>query len=85
MKRGRPNVRNKVKLSILGTLEKAQVPLTTSSIKGIVSKELNQDFSWNTVQKYLNELMQTNKVSALNLPHSKISNKTGLTLYTLKK
>lgn len=85
MKRGRPNVRNRVKTAILETLERSQVPLTTSSVKNSISKELNQNFNWNTIQKYLNELIQTNKITTINLPHSKTPNKSGLTVYTLKK
>ncbi len=85
MKRGRPATRNEATTAILNVLEKSQVPLTTSSIRSIISKELTRKFSWNTVQKYVNELIQTNRLNATNLPHSKIPNKTGLTVYTLKK
>lgn len=85
MRRGRPNVRTKTTSIILETLEKSQVPLTTSSIKNKLSEELKHELSWNTIQKYLNELIQTNKVNAINLPHSKTPGRTGLTVYTLKK
>jgi len=85
MKRGRPNLRNAAKTAILQSLEKSQVPMTTSTIRSTVAKEVNQNISWNTIQKYLNELIQTNKINAITLPHSKIPNKTGLTVYSLKK
>lgn len=85
MKRGRPNIRDRVQTTIIQTLSTYQTPLTVSSITRIISKELNQMISWNTTQKYLLELLQLDKVQTINLPHSKIDNKKGLTLYTLKK
>jgi adenosine deaminase len=85
MKRGRPTARSEATTTILQVLEKSQVPLTASSIRNSIIEEFKQKFSWNTIQKYLNELIQTNKLEATNLPHSKTPNKTGLTVYTLKK
>ena len=85
MKRGRPTARREATTIILKVLEKSQVPLTASSIRNGIIEEFKQKFSWNTIQKYLNELIQTNKLEAINLPHSKTPNKTGLTVYTLKK
>jgi hypothetical protein len=46
---------------------------------------LNKQVSWNTVQKYLHELIEANQVQAITLPHSKEDGKEGLTVYTLKK
>ena len=85
MKRGRPAARNKMKTLILDVLGKSEVPITTASIQHILSKEPEQKFSWNTIQKYLDELVKTNRISAIDLPHSKSENKPGLTVYTLKK
>jgi hypothetical protein len=63
----------------------SQTPMTTSTLTRVISKEVNKQVSWNTVQKYLDELIQTEKIQAIDLPHSKIEDKTGLTVYVLKK
>ena len=61
------------------------LPRSINSINDEVSKRLDRKVSWNTVQKYLQELIETNKVAALATPHSKIEGKEGVTVYTLKK
>jgi predicted transcriptional regulator len=85
MKRGRRNLREDVIPQILDVLSNTQTPLTTSSIKIIISNKFGKNFSWNTIQKYLDELVRSNQVSSVSLPHSKMRNKTGLTVYMLKK
>ena len=85
MKRGRPNVRQTIQSNLLNVLSSSQTPLTISSLTRFISKEVNKSVSWNTVQKYLEELIQTEKVQAIELPHSKIENRNGLTVYVLKK
>lgn len=85
MKRGRPNVRNLVQNNLLLVLTSAQTPMTISSLTRVVSKQVNKQLSWNTVQKYLQELIQADKVQAIALPHSKLEDRNGLTVYTLRK
>jgi len=85
MRRGRPNVRNDVQMAIVGALSTAGRPLNTSAIAKQSSKILGKKISWNTIQKYLNELVQVNKIQSTSLPHSKAENKNGLTVYSLKK
>lgn len=85
MRRGRPNSRTTLKTMISEILSQSQVPLNTSAIKNTILKIHNKNYSWNTVHKYINELVQTDKVAAIQLPHSKQQNKTGVTVYTLKK
>jgi len=85
MKRGRPSKRREISPLIIETLEKAKIPLTISSLSRLVSKEVGSTISWNTVQKYLRELTETNHVQAIALPHSKKEGKEGLTVYILKK
>lgn len=85
MKRGRPNVRQTIQDNLMTVLSSSQTPLTVSSLTRFVSKGVNKSVSWNTVQKYLDELIQTEKVQAITLPHSKIENRDGLTVYVLKK
>ncbi len=85
MRRGRPNIRQKIQPTIVGALSSNQTPLTISTISRMVSKELGRKISWNTVFKYVNELIETNKVKPLVLPHSKTANKEGLTVYILKQ
>jgi len=85
MKRGRPNVRETIQSNLMNALMGSQTPMTTSTLTRVISKEVNKQVSWNTVQKYLNELIQTEKIQAIELPHSKIEDRTGLTVYVLKK
>lgn len=85
MKRGRPNERGLIQTSILEVLSSTQMPLTVSSLAKTISPKVGRTVSWNTVQKYLDELVQIGKVQLIPLPHSKIEGKTGLTVYQLKK
>lgn len=85
MKRGRRSLKTQVESQILDILSNTQTPLTTSSIKMLILKKFDKNLSWNTVQKYLNELTKNNQISFISLPHSKIKDKTGLTVYMLKK
>jgi len=84
MKRGRPNMREKISSLVLEILSD-DFPRSINSISNEVSKRLDKKVSWNTVQKYLQELIETGRVAALATPHSKIEGKEGLTVYTLKK
>jgi predicted transcriptional regulator len=85
MKRGRPTIRIEVQKGIIEVLSSTSVPMNTSSITKNISKKLNKNLSWNTVQKYLDELVKLGKIQTIKLPHSKQEGKEGLTLYTLKK
>ena len=85
MKRGRPSVRGEVKTSLLEILSSLEVPRTISFITNQVSENMGKKVSWNTVQKYLQELVESNKVQAIPLLHSKTNGKEGLTVYILKK
>jgi predicted Zn-ribbon and HTH transcriptional regulator len=85
MKRGRPNMRKLVQENLLSILTNSKTPLTISSLTRFLSNNLNKQVSWNTVQKYLHELIEANQVQAITLPHSKEDGKEGLTVYTLKK
>jgi predicted transcriptional regulator len=51
----------------------------------LILKKFNKNLSWNTVQKYLNELVKSNQLSTIHLPHSKEKKKTGITVYILKR
>jgi len=85
MKRGRPNKRLKVQTTILESLQQMNAPLTISSMARLVSDRHNEQISWNTVRKYVNEMIATNKIEAVRLPHSKEEGKDGLTVYMLKR
>ena len=85
MKRGRPSVRSLIQTNILEVLSSSQIPLTVSSLAKMISTKVGRVVSWNTVQKYLDELVQLGKIQPMPLPHSKIEGKTGLTVYQLKK
>ncbi len=85
MKRGRPSIRRAVQVEITNILSRFNTPIATSVISKEVSKILNRRVSWNTTQKYIQELVESGRVQAIQLQHSKIENKTGLVVYTLKK
>jgi len=85
MKRGRPPVRHTIQSNILEVLSSSPMPHTISSLAKIISPKVGRTVSWNTIQKYLDELVQVGKIQPISLPHSKIEGKTGLTVYQLKK
>lgn len=85
MKRGRPSKRGTIHKEILSVLEETRTPMTTSALGRIVSERTNASVSWNTIQKYLRELVEVNKVQPMILPHSKETGKDGLTVYTIKR
>ena len=85
MKRGRPSKRIEISNSILNVFTTSQTPLTIASLAKKVSEGKDKPVSWNTIQKYLDSLVQQERVQAIVLPHSKDETKKGLTVYTLKK
>lgn len=85
MKRGRPNIRHNVQEEILSLFMRMGVPITISTISKEVSRSLNREISWNTIQKYVGELVESGKLQTIQLPHSKLENREGLRVYTLKK
>lgn len=85
MKRGRPNMRHNIQKEIFFSLSKINIPITISVLSKEISKSLNRKVSWNTTQKYVQEFVESGKVQAIQLPHSKEANKSGLILYALKK
>lgn len=85
MKRGRKSLKEEVKSKILDVLSNTQIPLTTSSIKMLIYEKCEKNFSWNTIQKYLNELVKESQVISIQLPHSRVKGKTGLTVYILRR
>jgi len=84
-KRGRPTKRNLIQTSIVDALMTYNTPANSSAIRRDISKKLGQNVSWNTIQKYLDELIQIEKVQRVTTPHSKIEGKDGLILYQIKK
>jgi hypothetical protein len=85
MKRGRPSKRHEIQQTIMNVLEDSRSPLTTSAIGRFVSEKAGTQVSWNTIEKYLRELVEINKVQPIPLPHSKRAGETGLTVYTVKR
>ena len=85
MKRGRPNIRYNVQKDVVSLLSKFNTPVTISVISKEITKTIDREISWNTVQKYVQELVESGKIQAIQLPHSKVENKAGLVVYTLKK
>ncbi len=85
MKRGRPSKRQEIQSNILQILGEKQVPMTIAALAKLTSKNTGATISWNTIQKYIRELVETNKIEPLKLPHSKIKSEDGLTVYILKR
>lgn len=84
MKRGRPSLRKTISPLILEILSDG-FSRSIHSLEIEISKRLNRNVSWNTIQKYLQELIELGKVEAITTIHSKKEGKQGLTVYTLKK
>jgi hypothetical protein len=85
MKRGRPSKRSAIQGTVLEVLGSSSTPLTISALVKISSEKLQQSISWNTVEKYVRELVETERIQPICLPHSKELNKPGLTVYSIKK
>jgi predicted transcriptional regulator len=85
MKRGRPSKRNEIQNIVMDILTASSNPQTVSSLRKAASLKVGKAISWNTIEKYLKELVQMNKVQPITVPHCKDITKNGLTLYTLKK
>lgn len=85
MKRGRPSIRRSIQIEITNILSKFNTPIAVSVISREISKTLDKPVSWNTVQKYIQELVESGKIQAIQLQHSKIENRAGLVVYTLKR
>ena len=85
MKRGRHNIRRLIQEEIIKVVSSFNTPITTSVMRKEISKTINKNISWNTIQKYLTELVEAGRIQPIQLPHSKIENKSGLVLYSLKK
>ncbi len=85
MKRGRPSKRYQIQTEILKALSSSNIPLTVAFLTKTISAKLGQDINWNTVRKYVKELVNEDKVQAIELPHSKKEGIKGLTVYILKK
>lgn len=85
MKRGRPPMRHDIHKEVIRILSDGDTPKTTSVLTKELSQVLNKRLSWNTVDKYVQELVQVGRVQPIELPHSKDDQKSGLTVYTLKK
>jgi hypothetical protein len=85
MKRGRRSMRQEVYSRVIGTLEQTNAPITIFFISKAISAEMGKKISWNTIQKYVQELVESGRIQAIQLPPSKQSVKSGLIVYALKK
>ncbi len=84
-KRGRPSKRFLIQSEILNVLSSSATPLTIAYIAKTISGKLGRRVNWNTVRKYVDELVNADKVQPIDLPHSKKEDAKGLTVYILKK
>ena len=71
MKRGRPIVRSEIQPLISQVLEESRTPLNINAIAKKIKERTGRRYSWNTIQKYLNELVEIGQIEAIKLPHSK--------------
>ncbi|MEM5882787.1 MAG: hypothetical protein QXQ77_00920 [Candidatus Aenigmatarchaeota archaeon] len=85
MKRGRPSKRFEIQNLIVEVLREISTPISINAIRNMISKKIGKEVSWNTVYKYLEELVGIGKVEAIPTPHSKKEGKKGLTVYILKR
>jgi hypothetical protein len=85
IKRGRPSIRTEMHTYIMNALSEKGIPMTTSTIAKTISDKIQRTISWNTAQKYIDELITLGKIEPVILPHSKDENREGLRVYTLKR
>ncbi|MBI1978587.1 MAG: hypothetical protein HYS62_00830 [Candidatus Aenigmarchaeota archaeon] len=85
MKRGRPNIRQTIQTNIITILDRMGTPITISTLLREITTTISRKVSWNTIQKYTQELVESGRIQATQLPHSKKENQNGLVVYTLKK
>jgi len=85
MKRGRPNVRNRIKPLIVEIISSNRLPISVNNLKKGIENELKKEISWNTVKKYLDELVKIDVIQPIILPHSKVDKKEGMVVYTIKR
>lgn len=85
MRRGRPPIRSQVQELIFEILSSISTPMSINAICEEIFNQTKKRISWNTVQKYLKELIEADQITAIQLPHSKSEKKFGLCVYTLKK
>ena len=85
MKRGRPSKRHKIEAAILECLAELNTYISVNAIVKYLKKKMEESVSWNTVKKYLDELVSLGKVEVVQLPHSKKESAEGLKVYRLKK
>lgn len=85
MKRGRPSLRGRIKPLLVEIISSSRVPKNVKNLKEDIEKRLKKNVNWNTVKKYLDELVKEGAIQPIVLPHSKIKGKEGLTTYILKR
>ncbi|MFB0544223.1 MAG: hypothetical protein ACETVN_00790 [Asgard group archaeon] len=78
-------MRHEVQTLVVGVLGDVNTPMSINAICEKIFRQTKKKISWNTVYKYLTELVEFDKIRAISLPHSKIEGKEGLTVYILKK
>jgi len=84
MKRGRPSKRYEIYALIEEYFSTNPYPSNVKKISEFISQRVGKTISWNTVKKYLEELVRIDKVKRIQTHHSKIPEKTGITLYYME-
>ncbi|MEM0242993.1 MAG: hypothetical protein QXT34_00860 [Candidatus Aenigmatarchaeota archaeon] len=84
MKRGRPSKRFEIYELINEYFKENPYPSNVNKIAEFIFQKSNKKISWNTLKKYLEELVKIDRIKRIIPPHSKDSSKTGITLYYLE-
>ncbi|MEM4959011.1 MAG: hypothetical protein QXX12_03945 [Nanopusillaceae archaeon] len=84
MRKGRPSKRFEIYRLIEEYFKENPFPSNINRILKYIYEKTGQKYSWNTFKKYLEELAKLDKIKRIKLPHSKIKDKEGLTLYYLE-
>ena len=79
---GRRPIRFEIESKIMKILDKTEVPVTCSYVKKEISKRKKVHFD--TVKKYLEDLVLRNVIFKKNLPPTKKQHVKGMTLYSKK-
>jgi len=84
MKRGRPSKRYEIYALIEEYFLNNPYPSNVRRISEFVSQRIGKPISWNTVKKYLEELVRIDKLKKIRTQHSKNPEKEGITLYYME-
>ena len=81
---GRKPLKIAVETTIMDVLEQMDFPVSCNILKREVGKRMDRDIHFDTVKKYVEDLVKKNLIFKKQLPPAKKEHKKGATLYSKK-